>query len=44
METRAISTETIEAQIVPKIRNNEPRPKFTGSHKKKCVLNLVGKI
>ena len=32
------SLRTIEAQIVPKINNNEARPKFTGSHKKKRVL------
>ena len=24
---------TIEAQIVPKLNNNVPRPKFTGSYK-----------
>ena len=28
---------TIEAQIVQKLKNNEPRPKFTGSYKKKRV-------
>ena len=32
--TRTILTETIEAQIVQKLKNNEPRPKFTGSYKK----------
>ena len=26
---------TIEAQIVPKLKNNEARPNFTGSYKKK---------
>ena len=26
---------TIEAQIVQKLKNNEARPKFTGSYKKK---------
>ena len=26
---------TIEAQTVPKLKNNEPRPKFTGSYFKK---------
>ena len=30
---------TIEAQIVQKLKNNEARPKFTGSYKKKaCIL------
>ena len=28
---------TIEAQIVQKLKNNEARPKFTGSYKKKSV-------
>ena len=28
---------TIEAQIVQNLNNNEPRPKFTGSYKKKRV-------
>ena len=28
---------TIEAQTVQKLKNNEARPKFTGSYKKKCV-------
>ena len=28
---------TIEAQIVQKLKNNEARPKFTGSNKKKSV-------
>ena len=31
---------TIEAQIVQKLRNNEARPKFTGSYKKACIHNL----
>ena len=31
------SLRTIEAQIVQKLKNNEARPKFTGSHKKKSV-------
>ena len=39
METRTISKLlilkiTIEAQIVQKLKNNEARPKFTGSYKK----------
>ena len=29
------SLRTIEAQIVQKLKNNEARPKFTGSYKKK---------
>ena len=29
------SLRTIEAQIVQKLMNNEARPKFTGSYKKK---------
>ena len=28
---------TVEAQIVPKLKNNEPRRKVTGSYKKKSV-------
>ena len=31
---------TIEAQIVQKFKNNEARPKFTGSYKNACVDNL----
>ena len=31
------SLRTIEAQIVQKLKNNEARPKFTGSYKKKPV-------
>ena len=34
------SLRTIEAQIVQKRKNNEARPKFTGSYKKKRVLPL----
>ena len=30
------SLRTIEAQIVQKLKNNEARPKFTGSYKKKA--------
>ena len=37
LETRTI-IRTIEAQIVQKLENNEARPKFTGSYKKKRVL------
>ena len=29
------SLRTIEAQIAQKLKNNEARPKFTGSYKKK---------
>ena len=31
------SLRTIEAQIVQKLKNNEARPKFTGTYKKKRV-------
>ena len=31
------SLRTIEAQIVQKLKNNEARPKFTGSYKKKSL-------
>ena len=41
------SLRTIEAQIVQKLKNNEARPKFTGSYKKKSVyaslMQLLGK-
>ena len=30
-----MQTRTIEAQIVQKLKNNEARPEFTGSHNKK---------
>ena len=30
------SLRTIEAQIAQKVKNNEARPKFTGSYKKKA--------
>ena len=33
------SLRTIEAQIAQKLKNNEARPKFTGSHKKKSVYS-----
>ena len=33
------SLRTIEAQIVQKVKNNEARPKFTGSYKKKSVYS-----
>ena len=32
------SLRKIEAQIVQKLKNNEVRPKFTGSYKKACIL------
>ena len=32
---------TVEAQIVQKLKNNEPRPKFTSSYKKKCVYGFL---
>ena len=34
------SLKTIEAQIAQKLKNNEARPKFTGSYKKKSVYLL----
>ena len=33
---------TIEAQIVQKLKNNEPQAKFTGSYKKKRVVCKTG--
>ena len=43
------SLRTIEAQIVQNLKNNEARPKFTGSYKKKAcitcaVIWLIGKF
>ena len=35
------SLRTIEAQIVQKLKNNEARPKFTGSYKKKKACNPI---
>ena len=35
------SLRTIEAQIVQKLKKNEARPKFTGSYKKKRVIQLL---
>ena len=35
------SLRTIEARFVQKLKNNEARPKFTGSYKKKHVSVLV---
>ena len=32
---------TIEAQIVQKLENNEPRPKFTGSYKKIACVQFI---
>ena len=32
------SIRTIEAEISKKVKNNEGRPKFTGSYKKKRVF------
>ena len=34
------SFRTIEAKIVQKLKNNEARPKFTGSYKKKKACSL----
>ena len=33
------SLRSIEAQIVQKLKNNEARPKFTGSYKKKACTH-----
>ena len=40
------SLRTIEAQIVQKLKNNEARPKFTGSYKKKreCSISSVKQL
>ena len=38
------SLRTIEAQIVQKLKNNEARPKFTGSYGKKACNPLFGNI
>ena len=35
------SLRTIEAQIVQKLKNNEARPKFTSSYKKKRVVSFL---
>ena len=35
------SLRTFEAEISYKVKNNEARPKFTGSYKKKCVVKIV---
>ena len=35
------SLRTIEAQTVQKLKNNEARPKFTGSYKIKRVKDLA---
>ena len=39
------SLRTIETQIVQKLKNNEPRPKFTDSYKKKksAYYNIVAR-
>ena len=40
MKTRTILRtilRTISEQLYPKLLNNEPRPKFTGSHKRACI-------
>ena len=38
MEIRTTFKRTIKVQIVQKLKNNEPRPKFTGSYKNVRVL------
>ena len=35
------SLRTIEAQIVQKLKNNTPRPKFIGSYKKKSAVLYI---
>ena len=35
------SLRTIEAQIVQKLKNNEARPKFTGSYKKEACNSPI---
>ena len=35
------SLRTIKAQIVQKLKNNEARPKFTGSYKKKACMWII---
>ena len=35
------SLRTIEAQIVQKLKNNEARPKFTGSYIKKACTTIL---
>ena len=35
------SLRTIEAQIVQKLKNNEARPKFTGSYKKSVYSGTI---
>ena len=41
METRTTFKRTIKVQIVQKLKNNEPRPKFTGSYKKCACIKIV---
>ena len=35
------SLRIVEAQIAQKLKNNEARPKFTGSYKKKHVVDSM---
>ena len=37
------SLRTVEAQIEQKLKNNEARPKFTGSYKKKKACTFIFK-
>ena len=37
------SLRIVEAQIAQKLKNNEARPKFTGSYKKKSVYSVLFK-
>ena len=41
MKTLKNNLRTTEAQIVQKLKNNEARPKFTSSYKKKHVYNIT---
>ena len=38
------SLRTIEAQIVQKVKNNEARPKCTGSYKKSVYIKTVAEL
>ena len=38
------SLRTIEAQVVQKLKNNEARPKFTGSYKKKTCIPAAAQL
>ena len=44
LETLKNNLRTIKAQFVQKLKNNEARPKFAGSYKKKRVYSLGGSV